>query len=294
MEEDGLIHVGGFNLYFRSVGAIDSPDVLIGLHGGPGATLDYLKVLEDLKRQGIRIVLYNQLGSDKSDVPKDHSYYTIEHYVEELEGVRVALGLGKKIHLVGHSWGGMLAIAYALKYQENLSSLIIASCLASVPLAQRETDKLVEAMPFEARSKLQKYSREKRFGDPEYTRAYQKFVREPHSYRGTQLPNELDYTLKHINRDVFSFMEGPDDLNMTGTLKDWDVTDQLHSLKLPTLITVGRHDLLTPAVSESIHNHIPGSQLVIFENSAHFAMWEEKDKFVETIGKFIEELRKKR
>jgi proline iminopeptidase len=284
---EGRVTVDGFKIFYRSVGDPRSYRVLVGLHGGPGATLDYLTALDDLTKYGYRIVLYNQLGSDKSDVPKDDSPLTMEHFVDEVESIRTELNLGK-IHLLGHSWGGMLCLAYALKYQEHLKSLIVCSGLASVPLTAKETDRLVSEMPAEAQRILRKYPKEGDFDNLEYQSAYQKYIREVHSFRGKERPKELNYTLTHMNKRVFRYMEGPDDLNMTGTLKDWDVTDQLGSLNVPCLITVGKYDSVTPAVAESTHEHVRGSKLVTFENSSHFAMWEEKELFIETLRRFLD------
>ena len=250
-------------------------------------TLDYLNSLHDLTRYGYRIVLYNQLGSDKSDVPKDDSRFTMDYYVQECEQVRDSLNLSK-VHLFGHSWGGMLAIAYALKYQDNLKSLIISSGLASVPLARKETEKLVSEMPPEAQRILKKYSEIGDYDNQEYLDTYDKYFRQKHSFRLKELPKELDYTLKHINKRVFRFMEGPDDLNMTGTLKNWDVIDQLHMIRIPCLITVGKYDSVPPSVAENIHEHIRNSKLVQFENSGHFAMWEERNRYTEVLRNFLD------
>jgi proline iminopeptidase len=101
-------------------------------------------------------------------------------------------------------------------------------------------------------------------------------------------PEELDYTLKHINKRVFHYMEGPDDLNMTGTLKDWDVTGDLHKIEVPCLITVGKYDSVPIAVSESIHANIKNSKLVGFENSGHFAMWEERERYIQVLRDFLD------
>jgi proline iminopeptidase len=285
---EGKVNVEGFRIFYRIKEAKGERrrGTLLGLHGGPGATLDYLSPLDALADYGFRVVLYNQLGSDRSDVPQDDSRFTVEHYVEEVEGVRKSLGLGR-VDLLGHSWGGMLAIAYALKYQENLRSLVIASGLASVPLAQRETDRLVDAMPESAKNTLRKYTNDGVYDNKEYLDAYQKYYRDVHSFRQKERPPDLTYTLEHMSRRVYYYMNGPSDLNMNGTLKDWDVTGRLGEIRVPCLITVGKYDSVTPAVSESMHERIKGSQMVLFEHSGHFAMWEEKDRFLDVLKRFL-------
>jgi len=151
---EGYVKVLGFKLFVRSYGEPTKGTVLC-LHGGPGATHDYLLSLEDLAQFGYRIVLMDQLGCGKSDRPRGTSLYTIAHNVEEVEGVRRALKLGR-IHLMGSSYGGALAIATALKYQRNLRSLVITGGLASVPLTVREMKRLVQHLTPKAQAAIAK------------------------------------------------------------------------------------------------------------------------------------------
>lgn len=263
---------------------------MVCLHGGPGGTHDYLSPLTDLARFGYKVVLYDQLGCGKSEVPPDDSSYTVDYYVEELEELRKKLDLGS-IHLFGHSWGGMLAIAYALKYQRNLKSLIISSGLASIPFSVAETERLVSEMPEEAQEVLKKYGESGMAESPEYRKVYQKYYRDQHSCRMKTLPKDWTYTIEHINRRIYNIMNGPDDIQITGTLKDWDVSERLAEIEVPCLITVGRYDSLTPNIAQDIHARVKGSKLVIFEESAHIAMWEEKEKYLSVVKDFLESVR---
>jgi len=279
------VKVLGFKLFVRSYGEPVKGTILC-LHGGPGATHDYLLSLEDLAQFGYRVVLIDQLGCGKSDRPRDTSLYSIEHNVEEVEGVRAALRLGK-IHLLGSSYGGALAIATALKYQRNLRSLIITGGLASVPLTVREMKRLIKRLPPKTRAAIAKYEAAEDFENPKYLAAVMEFYRR-YVCRLPIWPNEVVYSFDHISRPVYHTMNGPNEFTIIGTIKDWDVTDQLPKIRLPTLITVGRYDEVTPAVARSIHRGIQGSKLVQFEKSAHLAMWEERARYIEVVRDFLD------
>jgi len=277
-------------LFYRVFGEARRGTVLC-LHGGPGATHDYLLPMADLIEYGYKVVFYDQLGCGRSEMPDDTSLFTVERGVEEVEGIRRALNLGR-IHLMGSSYGGLLAIAYALKYQENLKSLIISSGLASVPLAVAEMQRLKSELPPEIQETLRKYEEIGDYENPEYLKAVQEFYKR-HLCRLPEWPKELVYTMEHMSKPVYYTMNGPNEFTIIGTLKDWDVTDQLHKIRVPCLITVGRYDEVTPKVAESMHQRIKGSKLVIFENSSHVAMWEEREKFIEVVRKFLEEVDRK-
>ena len=277
-------------MFYRVFGEARRGTVLC-LHGGPGATHDYLLPMADLIEYGYKVVFYDQLGCGRSEMPDDTSLFTVERGVEEVEGIRRALNLGR-IHLMGSSYGGLLAIAYALKYQENLKSLIISSGLASVPLAVAEMQRLKSELPPEIQETLRKYEEIGDYENPEYLKAVQEFYKR-HLCRLPEWPKELVYTMEHMSKPVYYTMNGPNEFTIIGTLKDWDVTDQLHKIRVPCLITVGRYDEVTPKVAESMHQRIKGSKLVIFENSSHVAMWEEREKFIEVVRKFLEEVDRK-
>jgi len=285
---EGYVKILGFNLFYRIYGKPTNGTVLC-LHGGPGATHDYLLSLEDLAQFGYRVVLIDQLGCGKSERPRGTSLYTIAHNVEEVEGVRTALRLGK-IHLMGSSYGGALAIATALKYQRNLRSLIVTGGLASVPLTVREMRRLVNRLPPKTRATIAKYEAIEDYQNPKYLAAVDVFYRR-YVCRLPVWPREVTYSFEHISRPVYFTMNGPNEFTIIGTIKDWDVTDQLPAILVPTLVTVGRYDEVTPRVAESIHRGIKGSKLVRFEKSAHLAMWEERAHYIEVLRDFLNGVR---
>jgi len=285
---EGYAKILGFNLFYRTYGRPTKGTVLC-LHGGPGATHDYLLSLEDLAQFGYRVVLIDQLGCGKSDRPRGTSLYTIAHNVEEVEGIRTALRLGK-VHLMGSSYGGALAIATALKYQRNLRSLIVTGGLASVPLTVREMRRLVNRLPPKVRATIAKYEALEDYRNPKYLAAVDVFYRR-YVCRLPVWPREVTYSFEHLSGPVYFTMNGPNEFTIIGTIKDWDVTDQLPTIHVPTLVTVGRYDEVTPRVAESIHRGIQGSKLVRFEKSAHLAMWEERSHYIEVLRDFLDHVR---
>jgi proline iminopeptidase len=205
--------------------------------------------------------------------------------VEEVEGVRQALKLDK-INLFGNSYGGALALQYALKYQRNIKKLIISSGLASVRETVAEMRRLKTRLPKEIQDTLAKYEATEDYQNPEYLKAVDVFYRN-FLCRLPEWPEELARTMNGLSTDVYWTMNGPNEFTITGNLRDWDITARLPEIHIPTLITVGRYDEVTPKVAETIHRGIPGSELILFENSAHVAMLEERERYLNTVRGFI-------
>jgi proline iminopeptidase len=287
VDPEGFLNIGGYRIYYRSEGE-PKRGTILGLHGGPGLSYDYLSPLFDLAGSGYRVVFYDQSGGGKSGVPKNPAAYTIERFVEEAEGVRSALKLGK-VHLFGFSWGGMLAQAYALKYQRNLASLILSGTCSSMPELEREVRGLVRQLPAGARQAIAKYEDAGDFENPEYSRAVLAF-RKLHEFRGKSVPAPLKYSFEHIGKMVGDTLFGPNLVEVTGNLRYWSVTDRLSILKLPCLIVCGEHDFLSPRLHQAMHREVKGSKLVILKDASHVAMWEVRDEYLATIRGFLDSL----
>ncbi len=279
--------VGGFRIYYRSEGE-PTRGTILGLHGGPGGTYDYLTPLFDLARTGRRVVLYDQSGGGKSELLKNPGLYNIERYVEEVEGVRKALKLGK-VHLYGHSWGGMLAQAYALKYQTNLSSLTLSGTTSSIPLLDAEVEKVYRALSANVRRTVAKYESEGKFQDPEYLAAIDVFN---HRYQSLldPWPETLKYAFEHFSFPVANTMFGPNLVTVSGNMRYWDITDRLGSLKIPCLIICGDRDFLTPRLHRLLHRKIKHSKLVVMKGVSHASMWEGREEYVGHIAAFLDSL----
>jgi proline iminopeptidase len=281
---EGYASVLGYDLFYRQFGEPRQGEILC-LHGGPGATHDYLLSLADLAVHGYRVTLYDQLGCGRSQVPRDPSLFVPEHYVEEVEAFRKEMKLGRP-HIIGSSWGGMLAIAYALKYQRNMKTMTTVGGLHSVPLTIREMQRMKKTLPPDVQRTMERYEGAGDYENPEYLKAvmvfYKKFL-----CRLDHWPEEVAYSLEHISKLVYGTMNGPNEFTIIGNTRYWDVTDKLHTIHVPTLVLGGRYDEVSPVVAKEIHSHVKGSELTIFPKSSHLAFWEERDAFMKRVLSFL-------
>jgi proline iminopeptidase len=288
-DEEGFVKVLGYNLYYRSAGSPNANTTVLALHGGPGGSHDYLLPLRDLTRSGFRVVFFDQLACGRSEVPSGTDLFTLAHHVEETEGVRTALGLGK-VHLIGSSYGGLLALAYAIKYPPHLRSLVTVGGLADVPFTCAEMNRLIGELPPEDARAIRTHGERGEFTHPDYVRAADRFY---HTYlcRLSEWPPELLRTLKLTDeRPVYRYMNGPNEFTINGTIRDINIVADLPRIRVPTLVTGGRYDEVTPAVAEQIHAAIPGSRRVTFETSAHTPFWEERELFMAVVSSFLHDV----
>src|SRR5262245_21964039 len=287
---EGTLPFRGYKVWYRIVGTGEEPGKLplLCLHGGPGACHDYLKPLEALARTGRRVIFYDQLGGGNSDQPHDPSLWTVGLFVEELGVVRKALGLNR-VHLLGQSWGGMLAMEYALTRPAGVASMVIASSPASMKQWLAEANRLREELPPAVQATLLKHEQAGTTQSAEYQEAMMVFYRR-HLCRMDPWPAELKQAFAKLQRnpEVYNTMNGPSEFHVIGTLRDWDIIDRLREIHTPTLIISGRHDEATPAISETIYHGIAGSEWLLFENSSHSAHLEEKDRFLDAVTQFLD------
>jgi L-proline amide hydrolase len=267
---DDFLPFRGFRTWHRVVGDGEEPRrlPLLVLHGGPGSAHDALEGLGALGERGRRVVFYDQLGSGESDRPDDTSLWTVETFLEQLQSVRDRLGLDE-IHLFGSSWGGMLAVEYALTQPDGLAGLVLNSTPTSAPRWAEETARLAEGLDEQA-------------------------FRRRHICRLDPEPEILERARAKFGKQVYETMWGPNEFTVTGTLKDWDVIGRLGEIRIPTLITSGRHDECTPTLVEPLRAGIAGSEWVIFEDSAHMAYLEEPDRYLQVVGDFLERVEARR
>ena len=280
-EEQGQVEVEGGIVRYRILG--DGERTLVLLHGGPGGGSLYLKPLEQLAGSDRRVVVYDQLGCGASDRPDDPSLWRADRFVDELEALRDHLELDA-FDLYGHSWGGMLAQDYALRHQERLRSLILASTIAEAALLRREMERLLQAFDEKTRATLRRHEEAGTTDTEEYLAAVLAVYR-VHLIRLDPFPRELYSTFDAP--EVYRRMWGPSEFCFIGNLSDWDRVDRLGEIDVPALITVGRHDELTPACSGQIHERIRGSRLVVFPDCSHWTFWEEPEGYLETVDGFL-------
>lgn len=284
--------IGKYKIYYRLFRNSEKngrdKGTVVCLHGGPGATHDYLLPMTDLLQFGYNVLLYDQLGCGRSSLPKNIALFTVENNVEELEILRKKLRLGR-IHLMGSSYGGLLALAYAMKYQKNLRSIITEGGLASVPLATREMQRLKRQLPLPVIRTMEKYEEAGDYSNPEYLKAVEIFYRR-HVCRLSIWPKELIYSLEHISAPVYNTMNGPNEFTIIGNIRYWDISDKLGEIRVPTLVTGGRYDEVTPVVARQIHKGVDGSEMIIFNKSSHLPMWEERESYIQKVSDFLNAL----
>jgi proline-specific peptidase len=286
---EGRIPYRGGQTWYSIVGDGEEPGKLplVCLHGGPGALHDYLEPLGALAEAGRRVVFYDQIGCGKSWLEADPSMWTVELYVDELRTVREALGLDR-IHLFGSSWGGMLAMEYALIQPAGLASLVLSSSPPSIPVWAEETDRLRKDLPRHVQQVLDEEEAAGRLDSPAYEEATAEFYKR-HVCRLDPWPDSVmrSFTGLREHPEVYLTMQGPNEFVITGTLKDWDITGRLAEIQVPTLITAGRYEF-TPRQAKALNSGIPGSELVTFENSSHMQFAEEPDRYLRVVGGFLD------
>lgn len=286
--QEGFIPFRGFRTWYRVVGVDRGGRLpLLCVHGGPGSTHHYFQPLEELAAAGRQLVFYDQLGCGESDQPDDPTLWSMKNFVDELRTVREALAL-ERFHLLGTSWGGMLALEYALERPHGLASLVLNSTPPSMALWCRETARLRTALPADVRQVLDEHERVGTTDAPAYEAACIEFYKR-HFYRGDTLPDCIARGLAKRGRLVYLTLNGPSEFTVTGPLRNWDIAARLPELELPTLITSGRYDECTPVVALALHRGISGSKWVLFESSAHVPFVEEPERYRAVVGEFLAE-----
>ena len=291
--EQGFVDANGVMIYYEEFG---KGKPLMIVHGGPGATHDYfLPYLLPLAKHN-RLIFIDERGSGKSEKLVDSTQYTVENMVEDVEAVREALGLGK-MSLLGHSYGGVLAQAYALKYQKNLTHLILCSTFPSTSQMNEVFKKIKEKMSPELRERINKMEKEGLFGhglsyeQNRYTKDYMIAAWGegyfPYLYQKHPDP-DYDPTSGGLAWTLYREMWGSDgEYVIDGNLKSVEYVDRLHTIKVPTLINCGDHDECDPSLSKEMHEKIPGSKLVIFPQSGHMTFVDQPDMFIKTVEDFL-------
>ncbi|HYA24109.1 MAG TPA: proline iminopeptidase-family hydrolase [Terriglobales bacterium] len=291
---DGFVDANGVMIYYMSTGR---GQPLIILHGGPGASHDYfLPYLLPMARYN-RIIFIDERGSGRSQKLENPSGYTIENMVEDVEAVRQALGLGK-ISLLGHSYGGALAQAYALKYQRNLSHLILASTWSSTVAMNRVFVGMKQNMTPELRDRIDKLEAQGLFGhgkDYEKNRYTNEYMIAawgegyfPYVYHNHPDPNYDPIAAGNMAWDLYREMWGQHgEFVIDGNLKSVEYTNRLSTIKVPTLILVGEHDECDPSLSQTMHQKIAGSKLVILPNAGHMTFVDQTGMFIKTVHGFL-------
>lgn len=275
---------GGYRVWTEEVGP--KPANVLLLHGGPGFSHDYLDNFRDfLPDAGIGFYFYDQLGCGNSDRPNDDSLWTIARYTSEVEAVRKGLGLDKMI-LYGHSWGGMLAIEYALKYPQNLERLVISNMTASIPSFGEYLSVLRNQLSPADQATLAKYEKLKAYDDPAYQAVMNK-VYAQHIIRLKQWPPPVQRAFENANMRIYNLMQGPNEFVITGTYKNWDRWADLHKIKVPALVMGAKYGEMSPDQIRREGKLIPHAKTWISSRGSHLTMWDDQDAYFNRLIPFL-------
>jgi proline iminopeptidase len=283
---EGYVDVEGGRVWYEIVGSGTRTPLLL-LHGGPGAPSYYLNPLEGVAIDR-PVIFYDQLGAGRSERPDDTTLWTVERFVRELAQVRAALGLDE-VHILGHSWGTMLAVDYMLTEPDGVRSLILASPAISVRRWAEDAEYLLAQLPEELQAAISKHHANGTTDDPEYEEATMAYYQRYFSRAEPWSPHLLR-AFEELNTEIYELMWGPSEFAATGTLKNFEREDALPGLDLPVLFTTGRYDEATPATVEHYRSLVPGARLTVFENSAHMTMLDEPDVYVAAVREFLNEV----
>lgn len=287
---EGKMPFMGYETYYRIVGERSEKPPLVLLHGGPGSSLNYFEVLDELAQKDCRrIIMYDQLGCGESSIPDDHpELYTKETWVKELEALREHLAL-RKMHLLGHSWGGMLAIIYMCDYHpEGIQSLILSSTLSSASLWSKELHRMIKYLPIEEQAAIHRAELTGNFNDPDYLKANEHFMNQ-HAIDMTKTWPECVMRKKRGGTVAYETAWGPNEYTPEGNLHDYEYTDKLSKIKVPTLITSGTDDLCTPYVAKTMQDQIASSKWRLFEGCGHMSFVEKTDEYVALLQKWLDQ-----
>jgi L-proline amide hydrolase len=288
---DGTVRFRGHDVWYRTIGDKEAPGKLplLCLHGGPGVAHDYLEPMAEMVRRSRRVIFYDQIGCGNSSIrhDRDRPQWSVDLFVDELKTVRDALGLDR-LHIFGNSWGGMLAMEYALTQPKGVASLVIESSPASMHRWVSEANRLRAELPEDVQQTLRSHEQAGTTDDPEYEEAMMVFYRR-HVCRLDPWPDYIERAFSKLaeNPDVYYTMNGPSEFHVVGVIKDWDIEHRLGEITIPTLITSGRHDEATPALVQVVRDGIPGAEWVIFEESSHMAHAEETERYLQVVDDFL-------
>ena len=281
---EGFVEYRGYRTWYRLVGDRDSGVVpLLALHGGPGSTHNYFGPLERLADER-PVVLYDQIGCGRSDRPRDIEW-SVDVFRDEVVAVREQLGLDR-IHLLGTSWGGMLAQEHVLAGTNCIASLVLSSTLANLALWNEEQLKLRAQLPSDVIAVLDRHEKAGTYDDPEYERAMEAYF-DRHFYRGPKPRPELERMAAGKATDVYRAMQGPNEWTTTGVLEGWDTRGRLHEIDVPTLVVRGRYDMCTDPIAAELVDGIRGAREVVLERSSHTPVLEETDRYLEVVSAFL-------
>lgn len=284
--------VGNFKVWTKRFGNNPRIKVLL-LHGGPAMTHEYMECFESFfPKQGFEFYEYDQLGSYYSDQPTDSSLWTTERFVEEVEQVRQAIGADStNFYVLGNSWGGILGMEYALKYQQHLKGLIIANMMASIPdYGKYANDVLAKQMDPAVLAEIRAIEAKGDFGNPRYMELLIPHFYHEHLCRLEDWPDGFNRAMKHVNGTIYTMMQGPSEFGVAGRLLNWDIKNRLKELRIPTLMIGAKHDTMDPKAMEEQSKLVQHGRYLYCPNGSHLAMWDDQQVFMNGVIQFIHDV----
>ena len=285
---------GAFRVWTKRIGNHPTMKVLL-LHGGPGATHEYLEAFDSyFPTAGIEYYYYDQLGSYYSDQPNEPELVELERFVEEVEQVRRTLGLNEQnFYLYGQSWGGLLGIEYALKYQQHLKGLIISNMMASIPQYVEYAEKvLMPGMDTSALAEIKHYEEVREYENPRYMELLYAHHYIYHVLRMPveEWPEPVTRSFKHLNPSIYVPMQGPSELGASGKLINWDRTADLAKIEVPTLVIGAQYDTMDPKHMEWIATAVQHGRYLYCPNGSHLALYDDQEIYFRGLIQFIQDV----
>ena len=288
--------IGKFNVWTKRVGNNPKIKVLL-LHGGPGGTHEFFESFDGFfPNESIEYIYYDQLGSYYSDQPNDNRLWTTERFVEEVEQVRKALKLDTtNFYLLGQSWGGILAMEYALKYQKNLKGLIISNMMASAPAYNKYAEEVLgPQLDPKVFTQIKEFEKNKDYSNPKYMELLLNYYYNEHILRMpvNKWPESINRAFKHLNPNVYVYMQGPSEFGITGdaTLKNWDITSKLKTLTIPTLVIGSKYDTMDPKHMEWISKEVQNGRFLFCPNGSHCSQYDDQEHYFPGVIKFLKDV----
>ena len=285
---------GTFSVWTRRVGKHPTRKLLL-LHGGPGATHEGFEIFEQyLPLDEVEFYYCDQLGSYRSDQPDEPELWTVSRFVDEVEQVRSALNLDAgNFYLFGQSWGGLLAMEYALAHQQQLKGLIISNMMSSAPAYGAYAENvLMPSMDPAVVKELKELEKEEDYSNPRYEALLMEHHYQYHVLRKPldQWPEPVMRMLEHINHDIYVPMQGPSELGVRGTLADWDRSADLSRINVPTLVIGAAHDTMDPEHMAWMAGQLPNGRSLICPNGSHLAEYDDPDHYFPGLLRFIDDV----
>lgn len=279
---ESILRVDGGHIWYKRSGAGSGTPVIL-VHGGPGYSSFYLKPLEALGNDR-EVVRYDQLGSGRSARVADTTQFTIASFVRQLDSLRATLGY-EKVHIVGHSWGTILGFEYYRAHPEHVASLTMASAALSIPEWVRHSRLLLKTLSDTSQRVIAAREAERDYDAPDYQEALREFYGKYVFLRPVE--SDLDSTMKTANQALYTYMWGPSEFTVTGTLKSYDATRLLRTIKVPTLYTVGEFDESNPATIKRFAARTPGARIEVIPDAAHITTWDNPDAMLRVVRDFL-------